>query len=165
MKRLIVAGGALLALGGCASIFNGETQAVTIQSEPAGANILVTNRAGSSIHTGTAPATVTLKRGAGYFKAETYKVVLKKEGFADRELEITSSVSGWYIGNILFGGLIGMLAVDPATGGMYIFPETVTGKLDASAKTSRADQPLTIVSTDTLTPEQMRQARLIAATN
>ncbi|HEY6514460.1 MAG TPA: hypothetical protein VI032_20960, partial [Burkholderiaceae bacterium] len=69
--------------------------------------------------------------------------------------------------NILFGGLIGMLAIDPATGGMYTFPESVTGTLDAAAgtKTSRSEQPLTIVSTDTLTPEQMRRARLVAATN
>ena len=167
MKHLIAAGGALFALAGCASIFNGQTQPVTIRSQPDGAIIVVTNRAGESIHTGTAPATLTLKRGAGYFKSETYTVVLKKEGFADREMTITGSLSGWYIGNILFGGLIGMLAIDPATGGMYTFPESVTGTLDAAAgtKTSRSEQPLTIVSTDTLTPEQMRRARLVAATD
>jgi len=28
-------------------------------------------------------------------------------------------VNGWYFGNILLGGLIGMLIVDPATGAMY----------------------------------------------
>ena len=30
-----------------------------------------------------------------------------------------SKVEGWYWGNILFGGLIGMIIVDPATGAMY----------------------------------------------
>jgi hypothetical protein len=165
MKRLFVASAAALALSGCASIFNGQTQAVTIKSEPEGAAIMVSNRAGESIHSGVAPATVTLKRGAGYFKSETYKVVMKKEGFADREVTITSSVSGWYIGNLLFGGLIGMLAVDPNTGGMYIFPESVTGTLESATKTSQAPATLTIVSTDSLSSEQMRQARLLAATN
>jgi hypothetical protein len=165
MKRLFVASAAALALCGCASIFNGQTQAVTIKSAPEGAAILVTNRAGESIHSGVAPATVTLKRGAGYFKSESYKVVMKKEGFADREVTIISTVSGWYIGNILFGGLIGMLAVDPNTGGMYVFPETVTGTLDAATKTSQGPAALTIVSTDSLSTEQMRQARLLAATN
>jgi hypothetical protein len=28
-------------------------------------------------------------------------------------------LDGWYIGNIVFGGLIGMLIVDPATGAMW----------------------------------------------
>jgi hypothetical protein len=165
MKRLFVASAAALALGGCASIFNGQTQAVTIKSAPDGATIVVTNRAGESIHSGVAPATVTLRRGAGYFKSESYKVVMKKEGFADREVTITGSVSGWYIGNILFGGLIGMLAVDPNTGGMYVFPDTVTGTLESATKTSQGSGALTIVSTDSLSSEQMRQARLLAATN
>ena len=30
-----------------------------------------------------------------------------------------ASVSGWYFGNLVFGGLIGMLIVDPLTGAMY----------------------------------------------
>lgn len=28
-------------------------------------------------------------------------------------------IDGWYFGNILLGGLFGMLIVDPATGAMY----------------------------------------------
>jgi hypothetical protein len=32
---------------------------------------------------------------------------------------VGSKVEGWYWGNILFGGLIGMIIVDPATGAMY----------------------------------------------
>ncbi|MFO1219205.1 MAG: hypothetical protein U1E89_12590 [Burkholderiaceae bacterium] len=164
--RLVVPSLAALALSGCASIFNGQAQPVTIRSVPEGAALTVTNRAGDNVHTGTAPATVTLKRGAGYFKAEEYKVVLRKDGFADRELTITGTMSGWYIGNLLFGGVIGMLAVDPVTGGMYVFPESVTGTLDAQGtKTSAAEDRLTIVSTDSLTAEQLRHARLLSATN
>jgi hypothetical protein len=164
MKRIFAASTIVFALSGCASIFNGQTQAVTIRSAPEGAGVAVTNRAGEKIHTGTAPVTLTLKRGAGYFKAETYTVLLTKEGFADKELLITGTVSGWYIGNILFGGLIGMLAVDPVTGGMYTFPESVSGTLEPQpAKTSSTGQTLTIVSTDSLTPEQMKGARLLAA--
>ena len=164
MKRVFAASVVAFALSGCASIFNGQTQAVTIRSAPEGAGVAVSNRAGEKIHTGTAPVTLTLKRGAGYFKAETYTVLLSKEGFADKELTIVGTVSGWYIGNILFGGLIGMLAVDPITGGMYTFPDAVSGTLEPqAAKTSSAGQTLTIVSTDSLTPEQMNGARLLVA--
>lgn len=162
MKPTFAAAAAVLCLTGCASIFNGQTQAVTIQSAPEGAAVTVSNRAGDKIHTGTAPVTLTLKRGAGYFKSETYTIAFSKEGYATKEVAITGTMSGWYIGNILFGGLIGMLAVDPVTGAMYIFPDTVLGTLEAAAKTSQAGELLRVVSTDSLTPEQMKQGRLLA---
>ena len=162
MRNTFTAAAVLLALSGCATIFNGQTQAVTIKSEPEGATLAVTNAAGEKVHSGTTPATVTLKRGAGYFKSESYTVLLSKPGFADKELTITGTMSGWYIGNILFGGLIGILAVDPATGAMYSFPDSVSGTLDAQ-KTSRANDQLTIVSTESLTAQQMKQARLLVA--
>ena len=63
--------------------------------------------------------TVTLKKGRGYFKPENYTVRFTKEGFQPRELKCEGEVNGWYFGNIIFGGLIGLLAVDPATGAMY----------------------------------------------
>ena len=55
---------------------------------------------------------------------------MKKIGFEDKVISIESSMDGWYIANILFGGLIGMLAVDPATGAMWKLPETADGSLD-----------------------------------
>jgi hypothetical protein len=150
----------VLCLSGCASIFKGSTQAVTFRSEPESAALSITNRAGEAIHVGTTPATITLKRGAGYFQSEIYKVVMKKEGFADKELTITSTVSGWYIGNLLFGGLLGLLIVDPATGGMYVFPDSVTGTLESpTEKSASAQRSLTIVNADTVSPEDMKKAR------
>jgi hypothetical protein len=162
MKSMIVASAAALALSGCATLFNGTTQAVVLTSTPAGATASVTNRAGEKVRTGTTPITLTLNRGAGYFKPETYTITLTKEGYAPKELVLSGSVSGWYFGNILLGGGIGMLAVDPVTGAMYTFPAKVNAELMADAeKTSRADESLTIVSTDALTPAQMKQARLL----
>ncbi|WP_119155151.1 PEGA domain-containing protein [Caldimonas tepidiphila] len=164
MKLVLTAGVLALALSGCASIMNGSTQPVTIKSVPDGASVSVTNRAGEKIHNGTTPVTLTLNRGAGYFKSEEYRVQIKKEGFEPKELTIVSTVNGWYVANILFGGLIGMLAVDPATGAMYSFPEAVNTTLDAPVeKNAGSMQPLTIVSTDRLSPEVMKQARLVAA--
>lgn len=165
MKKVIAASFAAFALTGCASIFNGPTQAVTINSVPEGANVSVTNSAGEKVHNGATPLTLTLKRGAGYFKSERYTIAYSKAGFAPKEVTITGSMSGWYIGNILFGGLIGMLAVDPVTGAMYVLPESVSQSLDAEApKTSQADSSLKVVSTESLTPAQMKEARLLGAT-
>jgi hypothetical protein len=162
--RVAIAATAVLALSGCATIFNGQHQPVAIQSVPEGATVTVTNLAGEKVHSATTPTTVTLKRGAGYFRSESYKLVFTKEGHATREITISGTMSGWYIGNILFGGLIGMLAVDPVTGGMYIFPESVSETLTAEApKTSQGERSLTIVSMDSLTAEQREQARLLIA--
>lgn len=36
-------------------------------------------------------------------------------------------MNGWYIGNLLFGGIIGLLIVDPATGAMWtLIPRKLT---------------------------------------
>lgn len=162
MKKAVLISACALALGGCASIFNGSSQTLTINSEPDGADLVVSNRAGDKIHTGTTPATISVKRGAGYFKSETYLVTLNKPGFETQEFTVTSSVSGWYIGNIIFGGLIGFLAVDPATGAMYTFPDSVSQKLVAKPESAASGtQSLTIVSTATLSAEQMRLAQPI----
>ena len=160
--RLLAAGSAALALSGCASIFNGTTQAVTIRSVPDSAFVTVSNQAGEKVHAGSTPATVTLRRGAGYFRPETYTVLLQKDGFASQEVKVHGTMSAWYIGNILFGGLIGMLAVDPVTGAMYTFPESVTATLAPQTTGSRGGPALTIVSTESLTPEQMRGAIRVA---
>lgn len=164
MKHTLALTTLALALSGCATIFNGQQQAVSIQSEPEGAAITVTNRAGEKVHAGTTPVTLTLNRGAGYFKAESYTISFTKPGFATKELVLTSTMSGWFIGNLLFGGLIGMLAVDPVTGAMYVFPDKVSETLQAeAAKTSQAGGAITVVSTERLSPEQMKQARLLTA--
>ena len=48
-----------------------------------------------------------------------YTVTAAKDGYASNTHPIQSSLDGWYWGNILVGGLIGMLIVDPITGAMY----------------------------------------------
>jgi hypothetical protein len=51
------------------------------------------------------------------------------------------------------------------TGAMYVLPESVNPSLDADApKTGAADGSLKVVSTDSLTPAQMKQALLLTAT-
>lgn len=158
--RSAVAGACVLALTACATVFNGTSQAVSIKSVPDGANVTVTNADGIGVHTGTTPVTLQLRRGRGYFKSETYKVVIAKPGYANRELTLNATVSGWYVGNLLIGGLIGFLAVDPLTGAMYTFPGDVNETLAAETpKTSRAAEGgITIVSTESLSAAQLAGA-------
>ena len=163
MIRSSITQSVALALSGCASIFNGQIQSVVFQSEPTGASITVSNRAGEQVHAGTTPVTITLQRGAGYFKSEVYTIRLTKPGYSTKEVVVTGTMSGWYIGNILFGGLIGMLAVDPVTGGMYIFPDAVNTPLEAaSSPTGARKSELRVVSLEAISPEVRSQGKLVS---
>jgi hypothetical protein len=52
---------------------------------------------------------------------------------AARRYALDSSVSGWYFGNLAFGGVIGMLIVDPLTGAMYnLTPDKIDQPLTGS---------------------------------
>ncbi|MFO0795295.1 MAG: hypothetical protein U0586_14690 [Candidatus Brocadiaceae bacterium] len=46
--------------------------------------------------------------------------MIEKDGYDPVEVQLVPKPGGWYIGgNIFFGGLIGYLAVDPATEAMW----------------------------------------------
>ena len=55
-------------------------------------------------------------------------------GYQERIINIDAKLNGWYVGNILIGGLIGMLIIDPASGAMYKIDRLdVNERLDASS--------------------------------
>ena len=80
MKKLLLTSFIALTLGinGCATIVSGSSQTLTFTSVPESATIEIKNRKGIKIHTGQTPATVSLKKGAGYFKPESYQVTFSK---------------------------------------------------------------------------------------
>lgn len=110
----------LVFMAGCASIVSKSEYPVSISSQPEGAEISIKNSAGIGVFSGKTPTTITLKAGAGFFKGENYTVTFKKDGHAPHTAQIQRGLDGWYIaGNFVFGGLIGWLIVDPATGAMW----------------------------------------------
>lgn len=122
MKNLAFVTGLFLAsilFTGCASILTKTTYPVAINSSPEGANVTITGKKGTMVYEGTTPAIVKLKSSNGFFSGENYMIKFDKEGYQPVTRQVGSKVEGWYWGNILFGGLIGMIIVDPATGAMY----------------------------------------------
>jgi hypothetical protein len=157
---------AAFAASGCATIVAKSSQTITVSSVPDTANVSIVNKSGTPVHSGTTPITVTLKKGRGYFKPESYTVRFSKEGYQAREVTVRGEVNGWYFGNVIFGGLIGLLAVDPATGAMYTLkPDAVGATLD-SLKVSRTDegQSLTVILLASV-PEQDWDQLLPISTN
>jgi hypothetical protein len=61
-------------------------------------------------------------------------------------LKIKSKIDGWYFGNLIFGGLIGLVIVDPLTGSMWtLSPRELTYNL---------------ISTNlNLAPEELKEAQ------
>ena len=109
----------MASLTSCATLFTSTKYPVTFNSTPEGAGITIENRAGVVVFDGKTPASVKLKSSAGYMKKEEYKVTFTKDGYAQKVVHISAELDGWYIGNILIGGWLGMLIVDPLSGAMY----------------------------------------------
>lgn len=97
----------------CGSIIHQTTQQVRVNSEPAGAAVTVACGDVNNDPKLVTPAVVTLHRKPSYCG-----IKLNKEGYAEKELQFGRQMSGWYLGNVLIGGIIGFI-VDAANGAMW----------------------------------------------
>jgi hypothetical protein len=88
-------------------------------SNPARATVIITEKFGHQVFRGKTPLVTKLRSGAGFFSKESYTVTISLPGYQTKEIHVECKLNGWYFGNIFFGGVIGMLIVDPATGAMY----------------------------------------------
>jgi hypothetical protein len=103
----------------CASIVSKSSYPISINSAPSEAKIVIKDKKGIEIFSGQTPTTMKLKAGSGFFGKARYQVTFTKNGYDTKTVPVEFKLDGWYFGNILLGGLIGMLIVDPATGAMY----------------------------------------------
>lgn len=108
-----------LTLTSCASIVSKSEWPVTITSrEPV--TFSVTDENGVKRAAGTTPATLLLPASDGYFDRQTYRVET-----ASGTREVSPDLNLWYCGNVILGGAVGLLIVDPLTGAMWRLPEVV----------------------------------------
>jgi hypothetical protein len=108
-----------LLFSSCATIFGKSSYPVAIDSNPSGATVSITDKKGKEVYKGASPATVMLKSGAGFFSKAEYQVKVSLNGYAEQIIPVNYKLNGWYFGNLLIGGVLGMLIVDPATGAMW----------------------------------------------
>lgn len=148
--------GALL-LPSCATIFSKSAYPVAVNSQPSGLDFSIKNVDGEVVSSGKTPQVVSLKASAGYYRPATYTFQVKRGKKIVSEQQITATLDGWFFGNILIGGVIGMVIVDPLTGAMFKLPESVD--LTTKQTAGNTARSLSIASIDTLTPEQ--RARLV----
>ncbi|BCS54900.1 hypothetical protein GSVR_32080 [Geobacter sp. SVR] len=99
------------------------------QPDEASCEILNLSTGNLEVKTKT-PFTATLDASSGFFQNARYKIKLTKEGYLPYETHIDGKINGWYFGNVVFGGLIGILLVDPASGAMWkIYDDNINVKL------------------------------------
>jgi hypothetical protein len=91
---------------GCASIVSGGSQEITFRSNPGGALVTIDGKP-----YGLTPITVMMKRKSGLTAAFTH------DGFKPLTITLQTQINGWFLGNILIGGLIGS-TTDGVTGAM-----------------------------------------------
>ncbi len=125
--RLFLVGVAVTSFS-CASILSKSEYPVLVKSKPEHVRFAIEKlNTGEKIFEGETPTTVVLKAGDGYFKKSVYNVIFyNKNGEKAKEIRLEASIDGWYVGNIIFGGLIGILIVDPLTGAMWKLPKEVS---------------------------------------
>jgi len=108
----------LLFTQACGTIMQGTTQQVGISSNPSDASVSINGQ-----NHGNTPMIIDLKR------KDSHMVKIELDGYQPYETTLTRSTSGWVWGNIVFGGLIG-LVVDASAGGMYkLTPEQIDSEL------------------------------------
>jgi len=119
--------------GGCASIVHSGPRSVPIASTPPGATVSIYDRSNNVVSVNTTPFIASLPTKYSYFRGQSYRLVFEMPGYAKAETRLEPSVSGWYFGNLVFGGVLGMLIVDPITGAMYnLSPEKIEQPLTST---------------------------------
>ena len=112
---------AMTAACGCATILSRSRYNVPVQSN-ASATVEVRNR-GELVMEARTPTMLTLPAKAGFFVPAKYTFTFKKPGCPDIVKSRSAYLDFMYVGNVVFGGLIGILIVDPATGAMWRMSE------------------------------------------
>lgn len=108
----------VLLCSSCATIVSGSKQNVKFESNPSQATILI-----DEVEVGKTPFEIKLSR-----KSE-HEVLIKMDGYKNYQTTLTKKFNAWYLGNILIGGLVGLI-IDPVTGAIYnLTPKQVNAEM------------------------------------
>lgn len=124
--RALAVLGATFSATACATIMHGSNQKIQFNSTPSQAQVMIDGN-----NVGVTPMVTTLKRG------DSHTVRITAPGFQPYEMKLEKKVSGWIAGNLVFGGIPGVI-VDAVTGSMYkLSPSEVNATLGAGSSAAR----------------------------
>lgn len=110
----------------CASIIHGSKQNVEFASRPTGARLFIDGK-----DMGTTPQNLNLSRRGNRERdadgKRSFAIKLEMEGYKPYETTLERKLDGWIFGNLLFGGVVGIV-IDIASGAMYrLTPKRIDG--------------------------------------
>jgi uncharacterized protein YceK len=118
VRVLLVIGCGIL-LSGCATIFEGTSQSVSISTDPAGADCTV-DRHGSRVgQVNPTPGSIHIDKSK-----DDLSVLCKLPGYQSATMTESPKFQGTTFGNIVAGGLVGVV-VDAASGANFAYPDAV----------------------------------------
>lgn len=158
---MTLSGTILFASSGCASIVSKSNYPIHINSSPNEAQIVITNKKGVVVFSGNTPASTKLQSGSGYFGKAEYYVKFEKAGYQSKTVPVEFKIDGWYFGNILIGGIIGMLIVDPLTGAMYKLDTEFLNETLSPSTVSTEKTEMEILSIDEIPSEWKNHLELL----
>jgi hypothetical protein len=115
--RFVLAAAVLLS-GGCASIVSGRKATVAIDSYPSNAHVVVHDKTGREVASVNTPGVVSLNRNGRWFLPAHYTATIEAPGYQTAEVPIRSTINPWILGNVVVGGVPGLI-VDDATGACW----------------------------------------------
>lgn len=140
MKKSILGIAVAMSLTSCATIVSGSKQTINFNSTPTNATVVVDGQ-----EIGKTPLQTKLER------KHDHNVEIKLDGYKTYNVAMKKTFNEWYIGNILFGGIIG-LVVDPITGAIYrLTPKEVNAEL-GNTTANKANKDAIIIAVN-MTPD------------
>lgn len=120
--KLITLSAIAVSLSSCATIINDRNQDVEIKSNIVNAQVIVNN-----VEKGTTPTKISVKRSS-----KKLKIAITAPGYEPYQTELKPEISGWFWGNLILGGAIGMI-VDGCTDKCWTYDD-IEAKLVPSQK-------------------------------
>jgi hypothetical protein len=133
--KVAAAGGALaFALSGCATITEGKTDTLVVNTVPV-------DGAKCDLHNGVGEWFITTPGSAEVHKSKTsLDITCTKDGYQTGHLVLESHVEAMTAGNAILGGVIG-IGVDAASGAMFHYDKQATVTLTPVGATPPAPPP------------------------
>ncbi|MCG8354369.1 MAG: hypothetical protein MI920_02235 [Kiloniellales bacterium] len=119
-------------LGACASIVSDNDSTTYIATQPEGARCELHGQDFTRVV--MAPSSVSLPADAA-----PITVACKSDGYRTTTAELDTSMDGWIVGNLIFGGIIGA-AIDASRGAGQKYPAQLTVYLDPDTFDSEAER-------------------------
>ncbi|HEY2827091.1 MAG TPA: hypothetical protein VGJ04_05770 [Pirellulales bacterium] len=140
--------GLMLPALGCATVASGLRSKVTFNTNPPDAHVVIHDSNGQEVASVQTPAQVKLDRSVSMTKAAHYTATIEAPGYQPQQVDINYTLNPWTFGNILLGGIPGLIA-DDASGAIWK-PEQdkISVNLNPLANSSQvANTPVIVPST------------------